>query len=126
MSTKFKVNISGADISVGKDSITVKGKEGEATLQLKYPFIHITKTDNTLLIEAETDNGYQKAIAGTLAADIKNMLSGVSEKYTAELELVYMHFPASIKISNDKLIVENYYLILVYVAVNLDYIEYLH
>jgi large subunit ribosomal protein L6 len=108
MSTKFKVDVSGADVSVEKESITVKGKEGTAKAEIKYPFIHVTKTDNTLFIKAERDIDYQKAIAGTLAADIKNMIKGVNEKYTAELELVYMHFPASVKVADGKLVVENF------------------
>lgn len=108
MSTKFKVDVSGADVSIDKDTITVKGKEGETKIEVKYPFLKIERKDDTLMVESEKDNGYQKAIAGTLAADIRNMIKGINEKYTAELELVYMHFPASMKVTDGKLVVENF------------------
>ena len=36
------------------------------------------------------------------------MIIGVNREYTAELELIYMHFPASLKASGNKLIVENF------------------
>ena len=108
MSTKFKVDVSGAEVSVDKATITVKGKEGTVKAEIKYPFIHVTKKDNIIFIEADRDIDYQKAIVGTLAADLKNMVKGVNEKYTAELELIYMHFPASVKVIDGKLVVENF------------------
>ncbi len=108
MSTKFKVDVSSADISIDGKTVSVKGKEGSMKIGVEYPFIHLNKSGNTIFIESEKDIDYQKAIAGTLAANIRNMVKGVNEKYTAELELVYMHFPASMKVANGKLIVENF------------------
>ena len=108
MSTKFKVDLSAANVEVSGKSINVKGKEGELSLELVHPFLKIERKDNILFIEAEKDNKFQKAIAGTLAANIKNMIKGVNERYTAELELVYMHFPASLKINGNKISVENF------------------
>lgn len=108
MSTKFKVDLSNANIEIAGKKITVKGKEGELSTEIVYPFLRVEKKDSTLYIEAEKDNKFQKAIAGTLAAAVKNMIKGVNEKYTAELELVYMHFPASLKLSGNKIIVENF------------------
>ncbi len=108
MSTKFKVDISNADVQISEKDIVVKGKEGQLSLSLVYPFLKIERKENTLLIESEKDNKFQKAIAGTLAAQIRNMIKGVNENYTAELELVYMHFPASMKLNGNKLMVENF------------------
>lgn len=108
MSTKFKVELSGVDIEVTKESINVKGKEGQVSLPLVHPFLKIERKENTLFIEADKDNKFQKAIAGTLAAQIKNTIKGVSDLYTAELELVYMHFPASLKLTGNKIVIENF------------------
>ena len=108
MSTKFKVDVSAADVTISGTIITVKGKLGELKTDAGYPFLHLKREGNALYIEADKDVAYQKAIAGTLAAGVRNMVKGVNEKYTAELELVYMHFPATVKISGNKLIVENF------------------
>jgi large subunit ribosomal protein L6 len=108
MSTKFKVDVSGGDVSIENNKIIVKGKEGQLKTEIKYPFINVKREGDTIFIEAEKDIAYQKAIAGTLAAEIRNMLKGVNEKYTAELELVYMHFPASLKVVGEKFVVENF------------------
>lgn len=108
MSTKFKVDISGAEVTINDKVIDISGKEGKQSLPLEYPFISIKKTGDLLLVEAAKDVHYQKAIAGTIAANIRNMVKGVKEKYTAELELVYQHFPASMKLVGDKVVIENF------------------
>ena len=108
MSTKFKVDVSAADVVLKENEITIKGKEGEFKAKILYPFIHVVIDGKTMKIEAEKNTDYQKAIAGTLAAQVRNMMKGVNERYTAELELVYMHFPATLKIAPGKLIVENF------------------
>jgi large subunit ribosomal protein L6 len=108
MSTKFKVNLAGSNVELKDKKVVVKGKEGEMEAEIRYPFLKVEKKDDTLFIESEKDNKFQKAIAGTLAADIKNMIKGVNELYTAELELVYMHFPASLKLNGNKVVVENF------------------
>ncbi len=108
MSTKFKVDVSNANVELNGRKIIVKGKEGELSTDVSYPFIKVENKDGTLFIESEKDNKFQKSIAGTLAASVKNMIKGTNEKYTAELELVYMHFPASLKLSGDKVIIENF------------------
>ena len=108
MSTKFKVNIAGSNLAIKDRLIEVSGKEGKQSLSIEYPFIKISKEGDELRIDANKDVSYQKAIAGTIAANIRNMIKGVNEKYTAELELVYQHFPASMKLAGDRLVVENF------------------
>lgn len=108
MSTKFKVDTSKGEVSIDKNMIRIKGKEGQLETEIRYPFLTVKQEGGTMLIEAEKDIAYQKAIAGTLAAEVRNMIRGVNEKYTAELELSYMHFPATVKVSGDKLLVENF------------------
>ncbi|MCW1293793.1 MAG: 50S ribosomal protein L6 [Candidatus Parvarchaeota archaeon] len=108
MSTKFSVALGDAETEINGDEISVKGQKGELKTRIPYPFISVKKDGNDLLIECKKDVDYQKAIAGALAAQVRNMVQGVREGYTAELELVYMHFPASMKVIGNKLVVENF------------------
>ena len=108
MSTKFKVNLAGANVELNGNKIIVKGKQGELSADIVYPFLKVEKKEDVLFIEVEKDNKFQKSIAGTLAANVRNMIKGVNEKYTAELELVYMHFPASLKLNGNRILVENF------------------
>ncbi|MBE5728045.1 50S ribosomal protein L6 [Candidatus Parvarchaeota archaeon] len=108
MSTKFSTQLDGADVKIENGEISVSGPKGELKVKVVYSFLSVRKEENTLYIECKKDTDYQKAIAGTLAAQVRNMVKGVKEGYTAELELVYIHFPASMKLVGDKLVVENF------------------
>lgn len=109
MSTKFNVEVPN-DVSLDiKDRvITVKGQKGELSTKIEWPFLSVELKNGRLFITAQKDTDFQKAIAGTLAANVRNMIKGVTEGYTATLELVYSHFPASLKVNGKKLIIENF------------------
>ncbi len=108
MSTKFKVDVSGTETEIARGAVRVKAEKGELTAHIRYSFLKLKRDGDKILIESEKDIDYQKAIAGTLAAEIRNMVEGVKKGYSAELELVYMHFPATLKVVGDKLVVENF------------------
>lgn len=108
MSTKFSVALGSTDMEISGSEIAVRGQKGELKARIPYSFLSVKKDGKTLRIECKKNTDYQKAIAGTLAAQVRNMVKGVKEGYTAELELVYMHFPASMKITGSRLVVENF------------------
>jgi len=48
------------------------------------------------------------ACVGTVCAHIKNMIKGVKEGFTYKLKIVYAHFPISVKVNGNKIIIENF------------------
>jgi len=44
----------------------------------------------------------------TIAAHIRNMISGVKEKFTYELKICSGHFPMTVKIEGNKVIIKNF------------------
>ncbi|MDP8012813.1 MAG: 50S ribosomal protein L6 [Nanoarchaeota archaeon] len=109
MSIKFNVLIpENIDLRIDGKKIYVKSEKGELSTDIRYSFLNVTREGKLLRIIAQKDNDFQKAIAGTLAANVRNMIKGVTEGYTATLELVYSHFPASLKLDGKKLLVENF------------------
>jgi large subunit ribosomal protein L6 len=109
MTTKFKVQIpDGVELTIEGKKVIAKGPRGELTHEIKEEFVSLERKDNLLVLSCQRDIDKQKAIAGTHAAIIRNMLKGVKEGYRAELILVYQHFPPTMKIDGNKLIVENF------------------
>ena len=45
---------------------------------------------------------------GTICAHINNMMKGVSKGFTYKLKIVYAHFPISVKVEGDKILIENF------------------
>ncbi len=109
MSTKFNVKIPPeVNLEIKDRTIYVKGQKGELSCKIEWPFLSIEIKEGLLTINVQKDTNFQKSIGGTLAANVRNMIKGVVEGYTATLELVYSHFPASLKLNGRKLIIENF------------------
>ena len=83
----------GVKVDIQKDAITVKGKLGELTQS--YDTVSVTQEDNTILVALPTEAKQHKAKHGLYRSLINNMVVGVSEGFTKELELVGVGYRAS-------------------------------
>lgn len=83
----------GVTVDVKDGMISVKGKLGE--LKQEYSDVTITIEDGTLTVERSSDHKDQRAKHGLYRALINNMIVGVSEGFTKQLELVGVGYRAS-------------------------------
>ena len=83
----------GVKVDIQKDAITVKGKLGELTQS--YDTVSVTQEDNSILVARPTEAKEHKAKHGLYRSLINNMVVGVSEGFTKELELVGVGYRAS-------------------------------
>lgn len=83
----------GVTVDIQKDVITVKGKLGELTQS--YDTVSVSQEDNTILVARPTEAKEHKAKHGLYRSLINNMVVGVSEGFTKELELVGVGYRAS-------------------------------
>ena len=74
-------------ITLDGNKLTVKGPKGELTEEFNN-LISINIEDNKLTCKRANEELFTKSIHGTTNALIKNMITGVSEGYTVELETV--------------------------------------
>ncbi|CAN5611285.1 50S ribosomal protein L6 [soil metagenome] len=82
-------------IEVAKDNlISVKGPKGTLT-QAVDPDIKISVEDSKLVVERPTEQKRHKALHGLYRSLLNNMVKGVSEGYTKNLELVGVGYKAS-------------------------------
>jgi large subunit ribosomal protein L6 len=47
-------------------------------------------------------------MVGTIIAHIRNMVKGVTEGYTYRMRVVYSHFPITVKVEGDKVLIQNF------------------
>jgi large subunit ribosomal protein L6 len=86
---------SGVTLDVSKSNmVTVKGSKGELKQQVDHD-ITLTIEDGVLTIKRPTEQKRHKALHGLYRALIQNMVIGVSEGYTKELELVGVGYRVS-------------------------------
>src|SRR5512136_936135 len=98
----------GVAVSVEGDTVTVKGPKGEVSRQLSYPEIEIKKEDSQLIVNSRLDRKRHRAMVGTLAAHVGNMIAGVTRGYEYKMKVVYSHFPIQLKAASDELIINNF------------------
>lgn len=86
---------SGVTITIGKDNlVTVKGPKGELKQQVDRD-IKLEVKDNLLELVRPTDQIRHRAMHGLYRALIGNMVKGVTEGFTKQLELVGVGYKAA-------------------------------
>ena len=83
----------GVTVTIQPSLITAKGKLGELTQQ--YETVSVIEKDGTLEVSRPTDSKDHRAKHGLYRALIANMIQGVNEGFTKELELVGVGYRAS-------------------------------
>jgi large subunit ribosomal protein L6 len=83
----------GVTVELKDNLVTVKGKLGELTQD--FEGVSISIEDSTITLERATESKDHKSKHGLYRALINNMIQGVSQGWTKELELVGVGYRAS-------------------------------
>ena len=83
----------GVTIEVNGNVVTVKGKKGQLTQD--FSDVTVKVEDGQVLVERSSDHKDQRSKHGLYRALISNMVVGVAEGFTKELELVGVGYRAS-------------------------------
>ncbi len=85
---------SGIDVKLNENIITVKGPKGELSQELD-SCVTLSIEDNTITFSRESDAPSHRAKHGLYRALVYNMLTGVSEGYKKELEIIGVGYRAT-------------------------------
>lgn len=98
---KVECSYNGEILICKKDSIELKRK-------IKIPRVNILIKNNEILFECQKANKNEKKIIYSYKAHIKNMFRGLNKKFVYKLEACNVHFPMSLKVEEDKLVISNF------------------
>jgi large subunit ribosomal protein L6 len=89
--------------------VIVKGPKGE----IKRDFTHARKItikleDNKIIVEKYFPSKEEKALVGTIAGHIRNLIKGVTEGFKYKMKIVYSHFPINVKVKGNYVYIENF------------------
>ncbi|HET6811370.1 MAG TPA: 50S ribosomal protein L6 [Acidimicrobiales bacterium] len=85
---------SGVEVAVADRHVTVKGPQG--TLERDLPGeITVRQDDGTLLVERPNDERHNRALHGLTRSLVANMVAGVTNGFTKELEIVGVGYRAT-------------------------------
>ena len=99
-----------AGVNVETDEKSIKCRKGESYLvyNISEPLIKIKSEGNNLILYCEKGNKNQFKILKSFVAHIRNLLSGLDKKFIYVLEACYVHFPMTLKLNKDELIINNF------------------
>ena len=98
----------GVEVNIEKNSVSVKGKHGNLSRTFNNPSIKIKKENSSIILSSESKRRTQRALMGTIRAHINNMFHGVTNKVVYKSKIVYSHFPMTVKVQGDDVIIDNF------------------
>jgi len=84
------------------------GPKGENTKYLKYRGIFIEIEDRKVRVYTASPKKKHKAIVGTFAGHIENLINGVKYGFEYHLRIVYAHFPIKVRVEGNEVVIENF------------------
>ncbi len=85
----------GTEIKIDGTTVAIKGKLGELVRTFK-DVVTIEKTDKGVVVNPVDNSKFARAMWGTVASHIKNMIAGVNEKFTKELIIEGVGYRAAV------------------------------
>ena len=92
----------GTDVSVATDSVQVKGKGGTLVKSM-HPAVKIAVNAGVANVEPANNSRLARALWGTHAAHLKNMIAGVNTPFVKKLQVEGIGFKAELQGKNIKL-----------------------
>lgn len=112
MKTKLSKSINipeGISCVFENDEIRCRSSSAETSRKFKIPQIEITVSPETVTLSCEKGNKIQYKKIMTSISHLKNMFKGVDKKFEYHLEVVYLHFPITLKIEGNKVLIGNFF-----------------
>jgi large subunit ribosomal protein L6 len=100
----------GVQVQVTARKVTVIGPKGTISKDLAYMPVQLEPKDDKIAVWTEGSKKRDKAMIGTAASHISNMIKGVTEGFAYKLKIVYAHFPVTVKVldKQKKVSIENF------------------
>lgn len=99
----------GVSVRVEDKKVVVSGPLGSVEKDFSHAKnILIRLEDRTVVVETFNASKKDYALVGTLAAHIENMIKGVTKGFRYKMKIVYAHFPMSVKVEGNRVVIENF------------------
>ena len=88
--------------------VAVTGNNGTVTRDFAHANLNLDYQDKTLRVWAENPKKKQASLVNTISSHVKNMIKGVTEGFTYRLKIVFIHFPMTINVQGNKVLINNF------------------
>ncbi|MEM3126907.1 MAG: 50S ribosomal protein L6 [Candidatus Woesearchaeota archaeon] len=98
----------GITASFENNQIILKGPMGEVRRSLVHPGISLEVKEGNVVVTSKKNNSNKKKMVFTFESHLKNMVKGVLEGYKYTLKICAAHFPMSVAVQGNQLVIKNF------------------
>ena len=98
----------GVTVTLNKHMLQVQGPLGKTFKSFKKIPVNLEVNDSKVQLRAQGSRKKDYAIMNTAKSIISNLCEGIVDGYTIKMKVVYAHFPVTVKIKDDLVLVENF------------------
>ncbi len=99
----------GVSAKLQSGSVTVTGPLGKVTQDFSKIPVDIEISGTKIRIVTRGARRKNRSILNTARSLIHNAIDGVTKGYQYKLKVIYAHFPVTVKVQGNKVLVENFY-----------------
>lgn len=96
------------DLTLEGKRVTVKGSKGTLVRDFSFAPVAMELDGKNICIRAEWPRKREASLVGTLRSHIENMITGVRKGFTYKVKIVFSHFPISVKLKDNIVLIENF------------------
>ena len=98
----------GVTASVKAREIVLKGPNGSATKAFQRIPVDIEVKGNQVVITPFTGKKKDVISANTVSSIVRALVHGVTKGYEYRMKVVFAHFPVTVKVKDDQVVIENF------------------
>jgi large subunit ribosomal protein L6 len=98
----------GVKLQLQGDEVIVSGELGTLKRRLSHPRVSLALEGRGVRIRSDLPSRREKAVVGTFAAHLRNMIVGVSTGFTYRMKIVFAHFPMKASVKGSEFVIENF------------------
>ena len=98
----------GVTVSISGSEVVVKGPKGELKRDFGGEGISLSKSGGGIIISSKFPKRKDKAMVGTIAGHIANMIKGVTEGFEYHMVVYDSHFPMNVSVQGKDVVIKNF------------------
>ncbi len=98
----------GVNLTLDGHKVAVTGTNGAIEYDFGHAGLNLGYQESILRVWTENPRRKQKALVKTIASHVNNMIIGVTKGFTYRLKIVFIHFPMTINVQKERVIINNF------------------
>ncbi|MEK6904206.1 MAG: 50S ribosomal protein L6 [Nanoarchaeota archaeon] len=98
----------GVAVSIERPVVKAKGPKGEMQKNFFDSKIKIENSNGSVVFTAKKPSKTIKTMFYTAISHFRNMIEGVSRGFVYKLRIRYVHFPVTVKVEQNKVVINNF------------------